>query len=131
MSLTAYARNVYAPQKFVDFQIVTLQATYASSGNVITRDADTSSPETTITRDTTGQFTVKFPAGTGAHLVSLYRMIAEAASGQFIDPETLSASLNDGSGQGSLTFETSTTKGTAADPADGERIFVTLFLFNH
>lgn len=124
MAFQAYARNVYAPQKCVDVNIVTLQATYASSGNVITRDATVSSPETTITRDTTGQFTVTFPKGTGAHLVSLYRMISEAAAGQFIDPETLVAST------GTLTFETSTTKGTAADPADGERIFVTLLVYN-
>lgn len=124
MPFSAYARNVYAPQKFVDVQIVILQATYASSGNVITRDPDKSSPETTITRDTTGQFTVTFPKCVGAHVVGLSRMLAEAGAGQFIDAETLTAS------PGALTFETSTTKGTAADPADGERIFVTLICFN-
>lgn len=120
----AYARNVYAPTKFVDVSIVILQATFASSGTVITRDAANSSPETTIVRDSAGQFTVTFPKCVGAHVVGLSRMIAEAAAGQFIDPETLVSTT------GTFTFETSTTKGTAADPADGERIFVTLICFN-
>ena len=78
MALENYTRNVYGPAQLTDISIVTLQATFTSSGTLITRDAATSSPGTTITRDTTGQFTVRFPRAVGAHIVSLVRMIAEA-----------------------------------------------------
>jgi hypothetical protein len=125
--LAAYARNVYAPTKFVDVSIVIVQAVFASSGTTITRDAANSSPETTIVRDGTGQFTVTFPKCLGAHFVAGSTLLAEATGvGADIRPESVSASL------GSASFETSTATapGTAADPADGSRLFFTFILFN-
>ena len=128
MALPDNASNLYSAGKFGDQTLVQLQAVFASSGPTITADAANTSPGVTITRDGTGQFTVKFPAGSTAHPLYLCRVLAEAGAGQFIDIESLTPSLNDGTGLGSMTVETSTTKGTAADPADGERLFFTLLV---
>lgn len=120
MAQEAYALNIYGPNQFGDISVIVLQASFASAGPTITRDATQSSPDTTIVRDGTGQFTVTFPKSVFVHFVSAARSIAEAAAGQFIDLETLQS--------GSATFETSTTKGTAADPADGEKLFFTFLI---
>jgi hypothetical protein len=123
MALAAYARNLYAPTKFVDVNIVVIQATFTSG--VPVRDADNSSPETTITGDD-GEYAITFPKGTGVHLLGAYVALAEAAGiGQSVHWEGLSASLGTGS------FElTSETVNTPVAPTDDSRIYLTFLVFN-
>jgi len=119
--LTSYARNLYGPTKFVDLSFVVIQATMAAG--VVTRDAANSSPETTITLDTTGQFSITYPKCLFAQVVGAEVLLAESL-GSKLYAETVTPT------SGTATFESATTPGTAATPADGSRLFITLLVGN-
>lgn len=55
MALENYNRNLYGPQKFVDLNIVLIKV--RATG----RDADNSSPDTTVTDSGSGQYAITFP----------------------------------------------------------------------
>ena len=114
-----YARNLYGPKVMGELSLVLIVADVGASGAVVL-DADDSSPETTITLDGTGQYSITFPATERVFLLGAHSMIAEAVGSQ-IQFETL---LTAGSG----TFETAlTTAGaTAAEPASGTRFYIAL-----
>jgi len=122
MAFAAYARNVYSATKLVDMNIVVLQATIGAAG-AVTRDAAVSSPETTITLDGTGQYSITFPKGTAGHIVGCEALLAEQL-GNKLYPEAFSATA------GTATFEHAVAPGTAAEPASGTRFFITLLVFN-
>jgi hypothetical protein len=126
MSLESYARNLYAPQKFVDVSIVVLQATFLSGAS--TRDADNSSPDTTIADDTTGDYDITFPAGTGVHVLGMHLDngddTPDGADAHIAVPCDISA---DGTGK---VLILATDDGLVAAPDDGARLFVTLLVFN-
>jgi|SRR5688572_710597 len=122
MAFAAYGRNVYAPTKFVDLNWVFIQAAIGATG-AVTRDAANSSPETTIARDGTGQYSITFPKGSFAQVVGAEVLLAESA-GSKLFTEAVSATA------GTASFEAATTPGTAADPADGSRVFITLLVAN-
>jgi hypothetical protein len=122
MAFAAYARNVYSAVKCVDLNIVVIQATIGAAG-AVTRDAEVSSPETTITLDGAGQYSITFPKGTAGHIVGCEALLAESL-GNKLYPEAFSATA------GTASFEHAVTPGTAAAPAAGTRFFITLFVYN-
>lgn len=123
MAFAAYGRNVYAPTKFVDLNYVFVQATIAGGSGAVTRDAANSSPETTITRDGVGQYSITFPKGAFAQVIGAEVLLAESA-GSKLYAEAVSATA------GTASFEAAAVPGTAADPADLSRIFITLLVSN-
>lgn len=125
MALVATGRNLYGPTKFVDLSFVFIQATMV--GGAVVRDADNSSPETTIALGTAGQFTFTFPAGTFVQYMGLpvvCRQAEAAGVGQSVHAETLLAA-------GTGAFETtSETVDTPVTPTDGSRITIALLVGN-
>jgi hypothetical protein len=124
MALAAYARNIYAPTKLVDVNVVLIQALMTAGAPVI--DTSVSSPETSISVAATSNFSITFPKGVGVHLVGADVVTTgeSAGVGLSIHWETLLAA-------GTGSFETtSETANTEALPPDGSRIYITLLVFN-
>lgn len=126
MALESYCRNVYGPQKFVDLSIVVLQATFLSGAS--TRDADNSSPDTTITDDTTGDYDITFPPCTFVHVLGMHLDnkddTPDAADAKVAVPCNISTA-----GTGKVLI-LATDDGLVAAPDDGARLFVTLLIGN-
>lgn len=123
MALTSYARNVFGSTKLGDLSIVVIRATMVAGAAV--RDADNSSPDTTIALGGAGQFTGTFPPGVSATWLNvLVDANGEAAGvGQSVHCEGLSASA------GTFGFETtSETVNTPVTPADGSVIHVVILV---
>jgi hypothetical protein len=127
--LQDYKPQLDTPKRQGRLALVYLQAAIGASG-APTVDTEDSSPRVTLTRNTTGQYTMTFPKCVFVHIVGHSILLAEATGvGGTIRPESLVAASG---GTGTLTFETTTDSapGTAADPADGSRIFITLLVGN-
>lgn len=122
--LQDYKPQLDTPKRHGRMALVYLQATIAGGSGAVTIDSANSSPKVTIARDGTGQYTMTFPKSQFAHYVGGGVLLAEAA-GSNVYPESLTAASG---GVGTFTFETAVTPGTAADPADASRIFVTLLV---
>lgn len=127
MALAAYARNLYGPTKLVDLNVVILQATFSDGSGTVVRDADASSPETTITRDTTGDFDITFPKGTFVHVLGMHLDnkddTPDAADAKVAVP------CNIANGTGKVLI-LATDDGLVADPDANARLFVTLLIGN-
>jgi hypothetical protein len=122
MAHAANTRNVFAPLKYGFAEFCVIRGTVSGGSGAITRDADFSSPDTTITRNTTGLYDITFPPSQGAMWVqpgAVQLAAATGSSGQGV-------ALNAGAGTGQI--ETSITPGTAADPADTSIVTVVLLL---
>jgi|GEM_PF-6211849 len=122
MALPDYTRNVYSAQKFGDVSVCRIVATIGATG-AVTRVAAESSPETTISRSTTGQYAITFPKSETAFP---FRPVVVLAEGVGSDAywEALSATA----GTGSFETAVNTASDTAADPADGAKIYIMLLL---
>ncbi len=122
--LRDYKPQLDTPKRQGRLALVYIQATILGGAGAVTIDTDRSSPNTTISRSNTGKYTVTFPKSQFAHYVGGCVMLAESA-GSDVYPESIVAASG---GVGTLTFETATTPGTAADPATLSRIFITLLV---
>ncbi len=123
MALQDTVRNLFTPVKLGDVSLVLIKATMVAGA--VVRDADSSSPETTITLGAAGQFTGTFPKGVTAHWLNLLvdRNAEAAGVGQSVHAEGLSASA------GTFAFETTTeTADTPATPTDGSVIHVAILV---
>lgn len=119
--LPDYKQNlVYTPLRFRHLHLVVIQAAIGASG-APTLDSTTSSPNTTIARNSAGQYTITFPKGQVAFPLDASTILAEqdGSSGYW---ETLSAT----GGTGTLEF--GVTPGTPAEVANGARICIGLLL---
>ncbi len=110
----AYARNVYAPTKFVDVSFVFIKV-----GPDGTRVAADSSPETTVTAAGSGVYNITFPKAMAGYVVG-----AELAktSSDGIFPENISFAPTSGTASFELSDE--------ANLSGSEEIHITLALFN-
>lgn len=124
--LQDYKPQLDTPKRQGRLALVYLQATILGGAGAVTIDTEKSSPRVTITRSNTGKYTMTFPKCTFAHFVGGGVQLADSA-GSNVYPESLTPASG---GAGSFTFETSTTPGTAADPATLSRIYVTLLIGN-
>jgi hypothetical protein len=125
--LQDYKPQLDTPKRQGRLALAYLQATFSDGSGTFTQSADNSSPRCTLTRNGTGQYTVTFPKVVLAHLVGLVIGAPESAGANFVNPEVLTPASG---GAGTLTIETSTTLGTAADPVTGSKLYVTLLLGN-
>ncbi len=120
-AFTDYVRNVFGRKSAGSLSIVQIVADIAGASGAVTLDVDDSSPEVTIARATTGQYTITFPGCQTVAVVGAHTLLAEAV-GSAIYFESLSASA----GTGAFETAVNTAAATAADPADGSRLFITL-----
>jgi hypothetical protein len=121
MALEDTTCNFYGPKKFGDLSLVTIQATVAGGSGAATRDADNSSPGTTIARTAAGQYDITFPAGQTFHPLFAGTLLAEQlGSAGFLEAASATA--------GTATYEFGTTPGTAAEVADNTRIYITFLV---
>ena len=124
--LPDYKSSLFCPVRFRHVHFIVAKLVVAgdlAAAGTITVDADESSPQLTITRGGVGQFTLGLPKGQWLHPVGPpLRLLAEFTAVSFAGYESISASA------GTATFETSAANGTAADPATGEVIYLTLML---
>lgn len=113
----------YVPRTRGRLKCVMIQAT--SDGTLLTLDAANSEAGVSI-GGTTGDYTIAgLPKGDFGHWVGGMVQLAEATGvGSTVNPETLVSTA------GTASFETSTATapGTAAAPANGSRVFLTLFI---
>jgi len=117
MALEGYALNCYASKMLGDVNLVVIQGTIAGSSGAITRDAAISSPGTTITRDSAGQYSVTFPQGQLFIPLTAETVLAEqAGSAGYLEAFSATA--------GTASYEFATTPGTAAEVADLTRICI-------
>jgi hypothetical protein len=121
MAQADYARNCYGPMKVGDLSLIYIQGTVAGGSGAVTRDAAASSPETTITRASAGQYTITFPAGEVLIPLTAETVLAEQAGSRGYW-EAFSATA----GTGSLEF--AVTPGTAAEVADATRICIAFWV---
>lgn len=126
MAFSDYAKNLYGPLKMVDLNLVVLQATFTDGSGAVSRDADNSSPETTIAIDTTGDYDITFPAGTFVHVVGCHLDnkddTPDAADAHVCVPCNISSA-----GTGKILI-LATDDGLVAHPDQGARLFVTLLV---
>jgi hypothetical protein len=81
MAFEAYARNLYAPVKLgpdLSFVIVTV----AADG---TRDADNSSPDTTVSAAGSGVYNITFPKAERGFVVGQPALVTTASDGVFVE----------------------------------------------
>lgn len=112
-----YKEQLLTPKKCGRLMLCYLQATITGAGTFTLNTADTS-PGVSLVRNTTGQYTVTGPKGKFIHPVSSYLLLAESL-GTRVEPESMSAA------NGTLTYETATTIGTAVDPATNSVLLIT------
>lgn len=120
MGFPDYKHGTFVPQKFGDLNHVFIVATIGASG-AVTRVADESSPETTITQDTTGQYSITFPKCQTAFPLRPVVILAEGV-GSDLYWEAISAT----GGTGSFEAAVNTAAATAADPASGAKVYISL-----
>lgn len=121
MGFPDYSRGFYKPKQFGDMNMVVIVATIAGGSGAVTRVAAESSPETTITRDSAGQYSITFPKCQTAFPLRPVLLLAEGV-GSDMYWEALSAT----SGTGTLEAAVNTAAATAADPADATKIYIAL-----
>lgn len=124
--LKDYKPQLDTPKRQGRLALVYAQFTITDGSGTPSLDTANSSPGLTIARNGTGQYTLTFPKVVFAHFIGEGVQLAESA-GSRIYPETLTPSSG---GVGTLTFETATTPGTAADPAVDSRLYITLLVGN-
>ena len=117
MAHEGYARTFYGPRMLGDLNLVVIQGTVAGGSGAITRDTDISSPGTTITRDSAGQYSITFSPGQFFVPLTAETVLAEQA-GSAGYCEAFSATA------GTASYEFGTTPGTAAEVADNTRICI-------
>lgn len=122
--LKDYKPQLDTPKRQGRLALVYIQFTISDGSGTPVIDTDRSSPGTTIARNGTGQYTMTFPKSQFAHYMGGGTLLAEQLGSQ-VYPESLTASSG---GVGTLTFEMAITPGTAADPAQNTRVFVTLLV---
>lgn len=121
MALPDYARNLFGPQVFGDLSLVVIQATIAGGSGAPTRDAAASSPGTTISRDSAGQYSVTYPGGTIFVPLNSGTVLAEqAGSDGYLEAFNAAA--------GTASYEFAVTPGTAAEVADNTRICIAFLI---
>jgi hypothetical protein len=95
--------------------VILIQATIAGGSGAPTVDTAASDPNTTVARNSAGQYTITFPKGQVFHPLDACTVLAEQAGSQGYW-ESFSAT------GGTATIEFGTTPGTAAELADNTRI---------
>ncbi len=123
MALQDTARNLFTPAKLGDLTLVLIKGTMTAGACV--RDADSSSPNTTIALGAAGQFTGTFDKGVTAHWLNVIvdRNAEAAGVGQSVHCEGLSASA------GTFAFETTDeTVNTPTTPTDGSVVYVAILV---
>lgn len=113
--LQDYTRNMYGAVKFGNLALVVIQGTVAGGSGAITRDASASSPETTISRASAGQYTITFPQGEVFVPIAAETVLAEQTGSK-----GYWEAFDADAGTGSIEFGTA--PGTAAEVADNTRI---------
>ena len=117
MALEGYARTLFGQRSLGDLSLVVIQATIAGGSGAPTRDTDISSPGTTITRDSAGQYSITFPPGQFFIPLTAETVLAEqAGSAGYL--EAFSAT------SGTASYEFGVTPGTAAEVADNTRLCI-------
>lgn len=101
--------------------LILVQFTITDGSGTPSLDTTASDPNTTITRDGTGQYTVTFPKGLVFHPLPIQTVLAEQAGSEGYW-ESFSAA------NGTASFEMAITPGTAADPAQNTRVCVAFLL---
>lgn len=115
MSLSDYARNIYAPSQFVDVNVITVVIVNGSTP----RDPTRSSPDTTVVDATNGAYTVTMPSG-----------VKQVCVGQeMVNATTEKVSVTALSSANGRTTFTATASGGAALAA-GEEMHLTFLVFN-
>lgn len=113
MALQAYGRNLYAPTKFVDVSVVTIVIT--ASG----RDADRSSPDTTVGAGSSGAYVCTMPSG-----------VKQVSVGQeTVNSGTDKVSITSLSSSAGVTTFTAT-KSDGVNAAGSEEMHLTFLVFN-
>lgn len=117
-------RNLYGDKLLGKQNLVLIQATFGAAG-AVTRDAANSSPDTTITLDTTGDYDITFPKCEGVHVVGCHLDngddTPDAADAFVAAPVGLSASAGTGK-----VLICATDDGLVSAPDSGGRLYVTL-----
>lgn len=123
--LRDYKPQLDTPKRHKRLSLVYLQATFASG--VATVDTSESAPDVTLTKDSTGDYDLTFPAGTFVHCV-----------GCVLDPGTDTPttealrvnprSLNASEGTGKVLFTNRDGSPAVTDPGDGVRLYLTLLV---
>lgn len=112
MALSDYARNLYAPSKFIDVQLVTIVIT--ASG----RDADRSSPETTVGAGSSGAYVCTMPSGSGQILLGA----------ETVNSSTDKIAISSLSSSGGVTTFTAT-KNDSTNAAGAEEMHLVFLVF--
>ncbi len=121
MAHEGYALNHYGSKTLGDLNLVVIQGTIAGSSGAITRDTAISSPNTTITRDSAGQYSVTFSPGQFFIPLEACTVLAEQlGSAGFCEAFSATA--------GTASYEFATTAGTAAEVADLTRICIAFYV---
>lgn len=120
MGFPDYSRGFFKPKQFGDMNVVVIVATIGSSG-AVTRVAAESSPETTITQDTTGQYSITYPKCQTAFPLRPVVILAEG-----VGSDMYWEALSPTAGTGSLEAAVNTAAATAADPASGAKVYIAL-----
>ena len=114
MALPSTCRNLYAPQQFVDVTLVTIVITSAG------RDADRSSPETTVGAGASGVYACTMPAGQFQVLIGRDVRDTGAAGGKTVQVSGYSVS------NGVASFNVTLSGGS--NVASTEEVFVTFLV---
>lgn len=119
-ALTDFAANLFAGRAYGKLHLIYITATIGVSG-AVTLDTALSKPNAglAITHDSTGEYSIAFPKG--QYFIPLGFNVQGPSSeseGSALSLEVYSA-VN-----GTATFETAVTPGTAADPTSGSRLHI-------
>jgi len=126
MSLESYARNLYAPQAFVDVSFVCIEATIGAAG-AVTLDAANSAPSTTIALTAEGRYAVTFPKQERCHVVGAIVEGNDVSPAATEGVACMVNAVNAAAGTLELnTFEITTF--ALAHPADGSTLHLTLLV---
>src|SRR5690606_10010321 len=112
MALASYARNLYAPQAFIDVNLVTIVITAAG------RDASRSSPDTAVGAGASGAYVCTMPSGVKQVLVGA----------DTVNSSTDKVSVTSLSSSGGVTTFTAT-KSDGANAAGSEEIHLSFLVF--
>lgn len=115
MALQSYCRNLYAPQQFVDVNLV-----FVKIGPDGTLTAADSSPDTTVAAAGSGVYNVTFPPGVAGHVLGQPALVKSSSDGVFV--EVLAFSPTAGTIQLELSDE--------ANLSGSEEIHLQLAIFN-
>lgn len=127
MAIEGKCRNLFGDKLLGDLSLVVIQATI--SGGVATRDADNSSPNTTIAQDTTADYDITFPAGSFVHWVGGGIDNASDTPADTVAKIVNPRSLNASAGTGKILFSAAD-DGDEVEPATGARVYITLLVGN-